>query len=96
MDGDLLQSSAVEWIDRLKGKLALVWEVAVAKEGKAKDKMANKSAWNAKLRHFSRGDQVLVRVVDTGGKLGDRWDGPYEVESKVADVTYRLAVPNKR
>ena len=29
-------------------------------------------------------------------KLGDRWDGPYEVESKVADVTYRLAVPNKR
>ena len=96
MDGDLLQSSAVEWIDRLRGKLALVWEVAVAKEGKAKDKMAHKSARNAKLRHFFRGDQVLVRVVDPGGKLGDRWDGPYEVESKVADVTYRLAVPNKR
>ena len=96
MDGDLLQSSAVEWIDRLRGKLALVWEVAVAKEGKVKDKMAHKSARNAKLRHFSRGDQVLVRVVDPGGKLGDRWDGPYEVESKVADVTYRLAVPNKR
>ena len=68
-----------------------VWEVAVAKEGKAKDKMAHKSARNAKLRHFSRGDQVLVRVVDPGGKLGDRWD---EVESKVADVTYRLAVPH--
>ena len=36
MDGDLLQSSAVEWIDRLKGKLALVWEVAVARKGRLK------------------------------------------------------------
>ena len=37
-----------------------------------------------------------MRVVDPGGKLGDRWDGLYEVESKVADVTYRLVVPNGR
>ena len=57
MDEDLLQSSAVEWTER---KAALVWEVAV--EGKAKDKMVHKSAHNAKLRHFSRGDQVLVHA----------------------------------
>lgn len=45
------------------------------------------------MRHFSPGDQVLVRVIDPGGKLGDRWDGPYEVERKIA---YRLAVLHRR
>ena len=96
MGGDLSQSSAIEWIEKLKDTLALTWEVAVEKEQKAKDKMASRSEHKAKARHFSKGDQVLIRVVDPGGKLGDRWDGPYEVESKVADVTYRLAVPHKR
>lgn len=96
LSGDLLQSSAIEWINKLKEKLALVWEVAAVKEANTKERMAHKSKQNAKLRCFSKGDQVLVRIVDPGGKLGDRWDGPYEIESKVADVTYRLAVPNRR
>ena len=39
---------------------------------------------------------MIVQVVDPGGKLGDRWDGPYENESKIAEVTYRLAVPHRR
>ncbi len=95
MGGDLQQSIAVEWIEQLREKLALVWEVAVEKEGRVKEKMAQRSEQRAKMRHFSRGDQVLVRVVDPGGKLGDRWDGTYEVESKIADVTYRLAVPHR-
>lgn len=43
MGGDLKQSSAVEWIEKLREKLALVWEVAVEKEGRAKDKMAHRS-----------------------------------------------------
>ena len=93
LGGDLLQSSAVEWIDLLR---ALVWEVAVEKEKRAKDNMALRSKQNAKRRHFSKGDQVLVRIIDPGGKLGDRWDGRYEVESKVADVIYRLAVSHRR
>ena len=72
MGGDLQQSSTVEWIDKLREKLALVWEVAVVKEGKAKDKMALRSEKHSKVRQFSKGDQVLVRVIDPGGKLGDR------------------------
>ena len=96
MGGDLPQSSAVEWIANMRDTLALVWEVAVVKEQRAKDKMALRSEQKAKSRHFTKGDQVLVRVVDPGGKLGDRWDGPYEVESKVADVTYKIAVPHRR
>ena len=96
LGGDLPQSSAEEWIQNLRDSLTLVWEVAVDKEGLAKDKMAQRSKKKATSRHFSQGDQVLVRVVDPGGKLGDRWDGPYEVESKVAEVTYRIAVPHRR
>ena len=93
MRDGLPQSSAVEWIDSMRGTLALIWEVAVAKEQQAKDKMATRSERKAKSRHFSKGDHVLVRVVEPGGKLGDRWDGPYEVEGKVADVTYKLSSP---
>ena len=96
MGGNLPQCSAIEWMDQLKGTLALIWEIAVGKEQKAKDKMALRSEKNAKSRHYSKGDQVLLRVVDPGGKLGDRWEGPYEVKRKVADVTYELAVPHKR
>ena len=99
--GDLNQSSATEWVESLRDKLALVWEVAVEKECAAKTKMIRRSERYAKPRQFSPGDQVLVRVLDPGGKLGDRWEGdrwegPYEVVEKVADVTYRVSIPHKR
>ena len=45
-----------------------------------------------KGRHFSSSDQVLVRIVNPGGKLGNRWDGPYEIRKKKEEVTYQLAV----
>ena len=57
--------------------------------------LSMKGGWggpHVKERHFSPGDHVLVRVVDPGGKLGDRWDGPYKVVKKVAAVTYQIAV----
>jgi len=94
--GELKLSSVIEWINNLKDKLALVWEVAVESESTAKQKMAHRSEETARARSFSPGDQVLVRVVDPGGKLGDRWEGPFEIVNKIADVTYRVAVPNKR
>ena len=68
----------MEWIENLREKLALVWEVAVEKECNVKEKMVKRNEPQVKERHFSLGDQVLVRIVDPGGKLGDRWDGPYE------------------
>ena len=69
--GDLKGSSAVDWLEGLKEKLVLVWEVAVDREQEAKCRMAERADRTAKDRSFSQGDQVLVRVVDPGGKLGD-------------------------
>ena len=92
---DLPQTNAVEWIENLREKLALVWEVAVEKECNAKEKMVKRNEPQVKERHFSPGDQVLVRIVDPGGKLGDRWDGPYEIRKKIGEVTYQLAVPQR-
>ena len=37
LGGELPQSSAVEWLEKLREKLALVWEVAVDKGSKAKE-----------------------------------------------------------
>ena len=92
---DLPQTNAVEWIENLREKLALVWEVAVEKECNAKEKMVKRNEPQVKERHFSPGDQVLVRIVDPGGKLGDRWDGPYEIRKNIGEVTYQLAVPQR-
>ena len=58
--------------------------------------MVEQTDRTAKVRNFSPGDQVLVRVVDSGGKLGDKWEGPFEIVGKVAEVTYRVSVPHRR
>ena len=92
---DLPQTNAVEWNENLREKLALVCEVA-EKECNAKEKMVKRNEPQVKERHFSHGDQVLVRIVDPGGKLGDRWDGPYEIRKKIGEVAYQLAVHNKK
>ena len=94
--GELQGSYAVDWLEGLREKLALIWEVAIDKELVAKRKMVERTDRTAKVRNFSPGDQVLVRVVDSGGKLGDKWEGPFEIVGKVAEVTYRVSVPHRR
>ena len=82
MGGNLPQCSAIEWMDQLKGTLALIWEIAVGKEQKAKDKMALRSEKNAKSRHYSKGDQVLLRVVDPGGNWVTDGKGPMKLSGR--------------
>ena len=64
-------------IGRLREKLALVWEVAVKKVAKVKEKMVRRAEPHVKERHFSLGDQMLVRVVNpngmTGGMVPTKW-----------------------
>ena len=96
LEGDMSGGKAIDWLDSLKEKLALIWEVVVERESEAKTKRAERWDKHAKERSFTPGDQVLVRVVQPGGKLGDHWDGPFEVSQKIGDVTYRVAVPHKR
>ena len=62
----------------------------------AKRKMVEQTDRTAQIRNFSPGDQVLVRVLDSGGKLGDKWEGPFEIGGTVAEVTYRVSVPHRR
>ena len=38
---------------------------------------------------------VLVRKPGIHSKLGDSWEGPYQVEGQVSPVTYRIQVPGK-
>ena len=43
---------------------------------------------NAKKRDIEEGSLVLVRTLDLQGQLEDVWEGPYEVQKKIGDVTY--------
>ena len=96
LEGDMSGGKAMDWLDSSKEKLALIWEVVVERESEAKMKRAERWDKHAKERSFTPGDQVLVRVVQPGGKLGDHWDSPFEVSQKIGDITYRVAVPHKR
>ena len=51
---------------------------------------------NAKLREFLEGSLVLIRTLELLGKLEDVWEGPYEIQRKLGDVTYELAIPGRR
>ena len=38
----------------------------------------------------------LTGTPDLLGKLEDVWEGPYEIQRKLGDVTYELAIPSRR
>ena len=49
----------------------------------------------AKVKTFAAGDMVLVRKPGLQSKLGDTWDGPYQVDKQISPVTYCVQVPGK-
>ena len=49
----------------------------------------------AKVKTFSAGEMVLVRKPGLQSKLGDTWDGPYQVEKQISPVIYCVQVPGK-
>ena len=63
LEGDMSGGKAIDWLDSLKEKLALIWEVEVERESEAKTKRAERWDKHAKERSFTPGDQVLVKVV---------------------------------
>ena len=102
---DLLRSSWVEdeaegctisdWLVNVKARMCDMAELVSVREGKAKQAMKFYYDRTASCKSFKVGDQVLVRKPVLHGKLGDSWDGPYEVVKKVSPVTYSVQVPGK-
>ena len=71
------------------------WKTAKENDEEAKRKSKNYQDKKACRRIFNCGDQVLV--FEPGeDKFSPLWHGPYTVEERVNDLTYRIATPERR
>lgn len=88
--------TVTEYVEKLKARLREAWILAAEHDQEAKN--ASKSHYDKKstTRLFSTGDQVLVMTPSLTEKLQDQWCGPYVVEEKVNDTTYRVCMPDRK
>lgn len=50
---------------------------------------------NARNRNFETEDKVPVVLPIPGHPLQARYDGPYEIESKISDLNYVVSTPDR-
>ena len=90
---------ATEWLLHLPDMLAEVRDAAMENQQMAKNYSKQYHDAKSKDRSFAIGDKVLVfSPVVTGrraDKLGDRWQGPYEILGRVTPVTYLVDMPER-
>ena len=88
--------TVVEFVDNLKAKLYSAWEQAAENDGEAKARSKKYFDRTATSRNFQTGNQVLVMSPSQSDKFEAQWAGPYTVQEKVTDVTYRISTPDRR
>ena len=88
-------ASVGEWLLSVKARMLEMSEIVSDRELKAKQNMKKFYDKSARVKSFSAGEMVLVRKPGLHSKLGDSWEGPYQIERQVSPVTYKIQVPGK-
>ena len=88
--------SVLSYITQLKERLKEACELAHAKLKATQQGMKLWYDKKCKDRSFSPGDKVLVLLPVSGQPLSARYRGPYTVESKVGELDYVIATPDRR
>ena len=98
----MLRSSWIEGADEdasvsvsVRARMAEMSKIVSDRELKAKQTMKKFYDRSARAKTFSAGEMVLVRKPGLHCKLGDSWEGPYQIERQVSPVTYYVQVPGK-
>jgi hypothetical protein len=88
--------AVTDYVEGLKSRLREAWKLAADRDEKAKS--ASKKYYDKKSsqRCFDTGEQVLVMSPTLTGKLEDQWSGPYVVQERLNDTTYRVSTPDKQ
>ena len=81
------------WLTALKQQMAQMAQVVSQREKLAKTKMKQAFDKSAKEKTFEIGDLVLVRKPGLKKKLGDSWDGPFEILEKTSPLNYKIKTP---
>ena len=95
LDEECDDASVGEWLLGVRAKMAEMSEIVSDREKKAKSDMKRFYDRSARVKSFEVGEMVLVRKPGLQCKLGDFWEGPYQIEGRVSPVTYRIQVPGK-
>ena len=92
LEGVSEEANVSEWLLNVKAWMVDMSEIVSDREMKAKREMRHFYDKSAKIKSFAVGEMVLVRKPGLHSKLGDAWEGPYQVEHH---VTYKIQVPGK-
>ena len=87
--------AVTEYVEGLKERLREAWKLAAERDEEAKRAYKKHSDKKSLQRSFHTGEQVLVMSPTLTGKLEDQWSGPYVVEEKMNDTTYRVSTPDR-
>ena len=96
LDGESEGVEASVWLTALKKQMALMSAVVTEREKLAKAKMKEAFDRHAREKSFSVGDSVLIRKPGLQGKLGDSWDGPYQILERISPLNYKIETPGRR
>ena len=93
--GDCENAKVCDWLSSVQAKMGEMAEVVSDRERVAKGKMKELYDRKAKVKLFEAGDMVLVWKPGIHSKMADSWQGPFQVDSQVSPVTYKVQVPGK-
>ncbi|XP_063334795.1 uncharacterized protein si:ch211-282j22.3 isoform X2 [Pelmatolapia mariae] len=97
-EGDQERSQAVNvvsYVVQMRERLEKMTELAQAHKAEAQQ---HQKAWydqSARQRSFSPGQKVLVLLPSDDSKLLAKWQGPYEIQKKLGQTTYKVAIPDQ-
>ena len=82
-----------DWLVSLKEQMCEMACIVGDRESKAKKEMKRVYDRSAKLKVFQEGDMVLMRKPGLQSKMGDAWEGPYQVIEQKSPITYKVQLP---
>uniref|UniRef100_A0A3B5QTU2 ribonuclease H n=2 Tax=Xiphophorus maculatus TaxID=8083 RepID=A0A3B5QTU2_XIPMA len=97
-EGDKERSQAVDvvsYVVQMRERLEKMMALAQAHKEEAQKHQKNWYDQSARQRSFSPGQKVLVLLPSADSKLLAKWQGPYEIQSKLGPTTYKIAIPDQ-
>ncbi len=81
----------------LKMREKLQQSTALARENLVRSQVQQKHWYDktARSRSFEPGEEVLLLLPTSENKLLAKWQGPYQIKSKVGPVTYQIEIPSR-
>lgn len=95
-EGPAQQTSVAGYVLKMRAKLEELRSLAHDNLAQAQSQQKTLYDQTARSRSFNPGQKVLLLLPSSGSSLLAKWQGPFEVLSKVGPVTYELAMPDRR